>query len=329
MSLKGPDFLIVGAPKAGTTSLHNWLAQHPEVFMPDNKEPHYFCADFHEQSDRLHGERRYFPIRDERAYLELFAGRGEGQVAGESSTSSLYSHVAAERIRDFRNDARIVVLLRDPVDLIYSFHAYLLVFHEETVESFREALDIEEPRRRGEIALPPRVRHPSRLYYSEIGRLADQVERYTRLFPREQILLLLFDDLKADGAGTYRRVLRFLGVEESFVPEFTVDNVNRTNRYRWATRLKADPNARFKLVAQRWLPRLYRGVGRTLNRINARRRPRPPLDPGLRSRLQASFVEQVRGLSELVGRDLVQLWGYDREVLAVGSRAEAELQDRP
>jgi hypothetical protein len=308
-----PDLFIVGAPKAGTTSLHDWLGQHPDIFMCPTKEPHFFCRDFHEQSDALHGMRRYFKHRTEDDYLALYADRGNEKVAGEAATSSLYSKVAAGEIQRFNPDARIVVLLREPTSLVYSFHSYLLSYAEEDIESFREAIESEPRRRAGDPeCLPKLVRHPSRLFYSEIGALGDQVQRYLDRFPREQILLIVFDDLKRAPLEVYRQVLRFAGVDDSFSPKMTVRNENRINRYAWLTRLRADPDAPLKLAVKRLLPRTaYNRLRGRLQAFNRQKGKRAPMDPDLRERLMRQFRPQVEALSRMTGRDLLDEWGYE------------------
>lgn len=130
-----PDFFIVGAPKAGTTSIYSYLVQHPEIFMPARKEPYFF------------GQWRRNSEEDLRDYLRLFRGVPESKVAGEASTTYLYLQSAAEEIKAFRPDAKIIIMLRNPVDRAYSqyWHHVRLGWVEA---SFEEELEAEEARLR-------------------------------------------------------------------------------------------------------------------------------------------------------------------------------------
>ena len=117
-----PNLFIVGQPKSGTTALHQFLGQHPEIFMSSIKEPHFFCSDFHLESDRAYGKQRFFDFRNESAYLQIFAKAEGAEIAGESSTNYLYSQVAAEKIYNFNPDAKIIIILREPAKFLYSLH---------------------------------------------------------------------------------------------------------------------------------------------------------------------------------------------------------------
>jgi Sulfotransferase family len=113
-----PDFYIVGAPRCGTTFMYEYLRQHPQIFMPDNKEPNFMCKDLDSGSylDSLSF------MRDEAAYIRLFAGAPAGSLRGEASTWYLYSETAAGLIKAMNPDSRVIIMLRDPVEMLYSLH---------------------------------------------------------------------------------------------------------------------------------------------------------------------------------------------------------------
>ena len=173
-----PNFFIVGAPKCGTTSLHEYLQRHPDVFMPFYKEPHYFGSD-------LEGSRfRQFRGQPER-YLKLFRdARGEQRI-GESSPWYLSSRRAAEEIHAYEPQAKIIIMLRNPVDMMYSMWSQFRYSGNEQIETFEAALEAEPERRRGE-----RIRRAahciSGLYYRDMARFSEQVGRYFELFGRER-----------------------------------------------------------------------------------------------------------------------------------------------
>jgi hypothetical protein len=327
-----PDFFVVGAPRCGTTSLCRYLSQHPAICFSRPKEPHYF-------SRLAPGD----PASDlETAYLRrCFGHRGPQHLrAGEGSVSYLYSPQAIERILSLEPRARFIVMLRDPLEMLPSYHLRLLFLLEEDEEDFATAWRLQAARARGE-GLPKRCREPSFLQYAEIGSLGTWLERlWLRAGPR-QVLPVVFDDFAADTAKEYERVLRFLDLEPDGQAVFWRKQRSRFYRSR---RLQAllhrPPPALAKLagvdaapassaaagsrsagragrpgVGARWLRAGARRAGPALVRVRERlvrwnsidASPRP-LSPELRRELRAAFAGEIRKLSELLGRDLGH-WG--------------------
>jgi hypothetical protein len=197
-----PTFLVLGAQKAGTTALFAYLREHPDVTGPAWKEVSFFDRHY---ARGLRWYRGNFPL----------GGRRAGAV-GEASPSYVFHPLAPERVRATVPDARLIVLLRNPVDRAHSHYQHEVALGRETL-SFEEALAREPERLAGEVerltADPAYFSHAWWNYtYASRGRYAEQLERWLALFPREQLLLLLTDELGADPTGTYGRVLRFLGV---------------------------------------------------------------------------------------------------------------------
>ncbi len=187
-----PNFFIVGAPKCGTTAMYNYLAAHPDVFMPRTKEPTFFAQDLDEGK---RGDDRLF-TRDLDQYLALFSDwRGERRV-GEGSVWYLYSKIAADQIKQFAPDARIIVMLRDPVEMMHSLHAHRLARGAEDLESFEEALRAEKDRANGE-RFPKHAYVLKGLLYTEVVKYASQVEEYLNTFGRDRVLVLIFEEFVA------------------------------------------------------------------------------------------------------------------------------------
>lgn len=288
--MKRPQFFIVGAPKCATTSLYHYLRAHPQIFMPDRVEMNFFGQD-------LVVANRPSP----EAYLEHFVEAEEHQMVGEKSVNYLFSESAHREIRQFQPDARILVMLRNPVDAMHSLHRQYLFSANEDIVDFEQALAAEEDRRRGR-RIPAGAHNPSFLVYSQVVTFSPQVRRYLETFGRERVLVLLFDDLRDDPVSTFRRTLDFLGVDPSFTPEFSVHN----------------PTKRVPNVALRKYMKTHRGVSRTVHRLLPERwvdglrsalaikQPQPSrdLDPGLRSRLLERFGPEIEELGALIGRDL-------------------------
>jgi len=144
-----PNLFIVGAPKAGTTSLYEYLAGHPQIYMSPVKEPMYFCPD-------VHGFREGFPFmygEDERAYLALYDDARDEKRLGEATTRYLVSHDAARLVHDFAPDAVAIAMLRNPVDLVHALHNERVSQGNEPITDFEEAMAADAPRSRG-IDLP-------------------------------------------------------------------------------------------------------------------------------------------------------------------------------
>jgi hypothetical protein len=289
-----PDFFIVGAPKCGTTALYEYLRRHPGVFMPFHKEPLYFGSDLHP---------RYGRMREE-DYLALFRDAKPGQRVGEASAWYLYSRTAAGEIKAFAPEAQIIVMLRDPVEMMYAQHSQLLFNVQEEIADFGEALDAEPQRKRGE-RLPAGPVRVENLFYRDAAHFAGQLERYYACFGRDQVHVIVHDDLRADTPGEYRRVLEFLGVDPDVTPDFETANPNKTVRSRLLQRIVYHPPGPLRRIIP-WLrrfPLVHRLRGAVLA-ANSRQEPRRPLDPELRRRLSAEFAPEVSRLGELLGRDL-------------------------
>jgi hypothetical protein len=289
-----PDFFIVGAFKCGTTALYEYLRQHPQVFMPFHKEPLFFGDDLTRRYGRM--------TRDQ--YLALFRDARPGQRVGEASAWYLYSRTAAREIAEFAPGAQIIVMLRNPVDVMYAQHSQLLFNVEEDIADFVEALEAEPARRRGE-RLPPGPLRVENLYYRDSVRFAEQVERYFEAFGRERVHVIVYDDFRDRTAETYRGVLEFLGVDPDFAPDFQVRNPNKRVRFPRLQRLVYQPPGPL-LRAVPWLRRfpLVHVAREALLRLNSSAARRPPMDPELRARLLEELTPDVERLGILIGRDL-------------------------
>ncbi len=177
--VRSPDFFIVGHPKSGTTALFEMLRRHPQIYMPENKEPWFFATD---------ARPRFAPPMEGRLpetldeYLALFSRAAPGQLAGEASSAYLWSRVAAQRIAQLRPDARIIAILREPASFLRSLHLQLVQDHIEWEKDLRTAIALEADRREGR-NIPRRSARPQLLRYSEYVRYVEQLRRYHAVFP--------------------------------------------------------------------------------------------------------------------------------------------------
>jgi hypothetical protein len=291
-----PDFFIVGAPKCGTTAMYTALRQHPDVFMPTWKEPHYFGFD--------HTRVNYAGMSAE-TYHNLFQNVGTARCMGEASTSYLHSSTAASEIKAFSPSARILILLRSPVDVMQAYHGANLFAGFEFLADFEEALAAEADRKRG-------LRWPTHgkgiletLFYREIVAYPVQIERYWRTFGKERVEVIIHDDYRSDPNGTYARVFSFLDIDRSYRPAVGTVNASRTHRSRLLQRaLRHPPTAIRRLSRLLTSESVRRRLVRAVERINVRHSQRPPLRPELRASLQREVLPSIERLSAMLGRDL-------------------------
>jgi hypothetical protein len=195
-----PDFLVIGAQKAGTTALYAYLSSHPAIVGPSWKEVSFF-------------DRHW--ARGERWYRGNFPVRAHGRIVGEASPSYLLHPLAAERVASLVPEVRLVVLLREPGARAYSHYMHEVALGREPL-SFEGALDAEDVRISGEIErMVADPRYFSRSWwdhtYTARGRYAEQLERWLSVFPAEQLLVLTTEALAADTALSYQRVLAHIG----------------------------------------------------------------------------------------------------------------------
>jgi len=304
--VRKPDFFMVGAQKCGTTALYQYLRQHPDVFMPQQKEIHFFAPDLDSGSELD----AVFFTRDLEQYLSLFEQAQNQKRIGEASPGYLYSHVAAAKIKEFCPHAGIIIMLRNPVEMMYALHAQRLFSGNEDIADFEAALEAEVDRKRG-LRLPKYAYNIQGLFYRETARFTEQVRRFVDSFGLPNIHVIIFDDLKKDTPGVYRRTCEYLEIDPDFQPQFEIINPNTTPRNK-ALRdfviFQTMPLQRLMKNMPAPVERKAKQVGKLLLSVNTKQEPRPPLTPELRQRLQAEFAPEVDQLGELLGLDLKSMW---------------------
>ena len=310
---RAPDFFIVGQAKSGTTALYEMLRRHPQIYMPDLKEPWFFSPEMRSSTRR--GDLRPETLEQ---YLSLFSAAGPEQRTGEASSSYLTSHTAAQRIAEVQPAARIIATFREPASFLRSLHAQNVQSHVESETDLRTALSLEEARREG-LDLPPNSPRPQALMYSEYVRYVEQISRYHAAFGPERVLILIYDDFREDNEATVRTVLRFVGVDDTLAleaieaaPTVRVRS-QRLDEAMLSASLGRGPawravKASVKAVTPR---RLRRRSLQALRQHVVYADPEPP-DEALAMELRRRYRPEVAALSEYLDRDLLRLWGYDR-----------------
>lgn len=287
-----PNFFIVGAAKAGTTSMYRYLKQHPDVFMPTVKEPHWFSR------AEPNPEQGFRPITSEEAYLSLFEGwRGERAI-GEASPSYLWDGKAADRVGRSVPDAKIIILLREPIDRAFS-HYLADARYGIQRRPFHEALQ-------HDYASRTKGWGTSHLYV-ELGLYCGQVSRYSKRFGRENMLILFFEEVFADPVSTalaLEQVLDFLDVDSGRANEIRFER--KHNPYtvpRAATQRLALGAPAARQLAQRSLPaRWKRFLSR--NKLLFRRAEKPEMEAQALEFLRRIYEPELGCLETVLGREL-------------------------
>jgi len=281
-------FIGIGAAKSGTTWLARMLMQHPDIYIPPQKELHYFNDRIAEDPD-VHNPNRKLPVA---WYLRQFKHALPSQIVGELSPTYIWNENAARYIHDFAPQVKILAILRDPAERAFSEYNYLRKQGYVTAPSLSEHL-----------ASRPDLLQPG-LYYRGL-------KRYYERFPAEQIGVFFFEDLVRDNRDFLERVESFLGVEP-FVPDDIDKKVNEGDESRLPVLNRGLASARLFLRRRNWYSaiRALRAMGasrveRSIRRANAKpfdEKPRIPLED--KQRLRDYYRPDIERLEKLVGRDL-------------------------
>ena len=297
-----PDFFIVGAPKCGTTSLYYYLRQHPQIFMPEYKEPHFFGKDLNKLSDEF--------ISDETKYLSLFEDAAPGQIIGEASTFYLYSKSAPGEIEQYNPKAKIIIMLRNPIDFLHSLHSQFLFSGNEDIVDFEEALKLEEERIQGKY-LPENIDMLDKVYYKEhVSRIPGQVQNYINIFGRENVTILILEDLQNDPVRCYKKILKMLNVNMEFTPDISIHNPNKVVRsFQIRNIIK-----RYHIYLGKLRGIFYNksiGIIRYFIKRNTKEIKRKPIPLDLRIKLNNELKSNIEQLETIINRDLNHWKSFD------------------
>lgn len=253
--------------------------------MSAEKELYFFDSD-------LWGNEAWAPSLSQ--YLERFAAAGARKKIGEATPSYLRSERAPKAIKSFSPRAQIIVMLRNPVDVMYSLHSQGLRYGTESITDFEAALEADARRTGRELQ-----------GYREFANFPEQVLKYFELFGRENVHIIIYDDLRKDSAAVGRGVLRFLGVDPHFDRAFPRVNSNRQVRNVRLRAILREPPPPLRTIGRVLTPHgLLSRISRSLQNSNLAVRARPPMDPHLRGRLQKEFAPKIEQVSRLLERDL-------------------------
>lgn len=296
-----PNLYVIGGMRCGSTAMCSYLAEHPEVFFSKLKEPKFFLLkriglDFQMASsnrDGFLGRSRWTWA----SYLELFEEARDERIVAEGSAGYICEPWVPEEIYQFTPDAKIIAVLRNPLERAYSHYLFHLQVGYEWVKDFEQALRLEDSR--------IREGYWHGYFYRTVGLYGQQLRRYFDIFPRENIRVYLSDELKSSPGQIMRDVYRFLGIDNGFAPVSNARTnatlLNRNNSVSWIDHARAVTGpVRPLLKAAKRLP----GASRAVTSLHHRMLRFPPFKNSTKRALRDFFADDVKLLSEVLGRDM-------------------------
>lgn len=279
-----PTFMVVGAQKAGTTWLFECLSEHPEIYVPDIKEVHFFSRPEDSRFSRQHKGLDW--------YLSLFPDRGY-KATGELTPDYMYYHHCAEALKAFNPDLKLIFMLRDPVDRTYSAY-WMTRAHRQDIPPFEEMIEQNQ-------------------HYVARGFYYTQIQRFLALFPRDQIRIYIYEEVVRDPDPFFADVYGFLGVDPSFKPYSSNKKIGETKKlpqpfgFIFYKILSPVINTPVILPLWRFLRRktnIKEWLFGKLSRGGSKQGSYEALDPAQRAKLTAVFREENQRLFQLLGRDV-------------------------
>ncbi len=292
-----PDFLLIGAAKSGTSSVAQYLAQHPNIYMCPVKEPHYFSYNDKSKHTTGPGDVIHKAITNYEDYKGLFLKAPIDSLKGEASTSYLYREEAPYRIREMIPNVKLIAILRNPIDRAYSAYMHQVRDGNETASTFREGLALEKARRK--------AGWDSIWHYTEVGRYSNQLSRYFKIFPRKNIRIFLYEELSRNSNQLMSDIFKFLELKEDIIIDTQVHEnvsgeVKKPLLWKHTVKLLETPNL-IKRLTQKFIPLHARQKGAAY--LRSLSLSKSEMQDEDRKYLEELFQEEILKLSELIGRD--------------------------
>ncbi len=299
MENKIPNLFIVGFAKSGTTALAKYLGEHKQIFISSPKEPHFFANDLP----------KYRKTNNIKHYLDMFNTEAslDASYRGEASVYYIYSECAIKNIFDFNKESKIIVMIRNPIDMLYSLHSQLLFSRNENISNFIEAWNAQDSRKNG-FNIPHSCTDEKILQYKEVGFLGKQIARIFECgFKREQIHFILFEDFVANTRQVYKETLNFLDIKDDNRTQFPIVNPNTIHRIKilsllyintpqWLTKTVYFFKKIFGLKEINLSSKIYN--------LNTKTKRRNPLNNDFRKQLLVHFKSDIKLLESLINKDL-------------------------
>lgn len=281
-----PNTFLIGVQKAGTSSFYDWLSQHPEIFAPEEmKDLHVFSSD------------EYYPKRKE-MFSSFYKAYQEEKIILKGGVNYIYFPFVAERIFQFNPDAKLILILRNPVKRAVSAYNYFTNLGWET-RTFSDALNQENPN--------GSIRDQAAFSYKDHGYYYKQIQNLLNYFKREQIKIVLFEDIKQDQTKVYNDVCEFLNVKKH-LPDFNVKNDSRPAKHQWINRILLGKNP-LKVLFRPFIPVRYRNsFGKSIRDMN-KTTSKATMDYSAEYKLlKGVYQKDVDALSNFLNRDLKEVW---------------------
>ena len=290
-----PNFLIIGAAKAGTTALYHYLQQHPQIYMSPIKEPYFFAFEGEQINFQGPVDSNKSYITDIKTYRALFEGVTNEIAIGEASPGYLYSSKATERIQHYIPDAKLIAILRDPIERAYSNFLNLIRQDLEPLPDFVQAMLAEEERINDNWSF--------RWHYRQRGFYFNQLKRYFELFDQSRIKIYLYEEFQDNSVTVLHDIFEFLDVDKIFVPNMSrKHNVSRVPKNKTLHRFLKQSSP-VKSTIKSFLPSsLRQSVRAKLMEVNFRNKP--PLLPEAREQFIEDYREDILNLQGLIKKDL-------------------------
>lgn len=299
-----PNFFIVGAAKSGTSSLDRYLSQHPDIYIPPKKEAHFFSiADFPSQFEGPGDEgMNLYTVRNPSEYEQLFDGVRNETSIGESSVFYLYYPGTAKRIQRAIPNAKVIVILRNPVDRAFSAYTHLIRDGRETL-SFEQSLAQEEKRKS--------MHFEPMWLYRELGLYSTQVKRYLDVFGREQVHVVIFEEFLKNPEEHLKGVLNFLGVKADIeIDTSTEYNESGQPKLRWMYDFISKPNGLKEIIKPLFPPAMREKLG---IRAKSMMLTKMQMETATRAKLTNYFAGDIARLEEILERSLSVWTNWNRE----------------
>ena len=287
-----PNFLIIGAAKAGTTALHTYLQQHPQIYLTPDKETNFFAfeginIDFKGIGDEA---LKKFSITDLATYQKQFISVTNESAIGEACPLYLYHSAAAKKIHHYIPDCRLIIILRNPIDRAYANYLHLIRDEREPLHNFDQAL----------VAESQRIENNWEWFwhYTQVGYYTKQIQRYYNLFDRNQIAIYLYEDFVASPIDLLQNIFRFLKVDDEFVPDLSLrPNKSGMPKNKLLHQLLMKPNP-IKTILKPLFPASMR------QKIQHRNLAKPQIGFEAKQKLTQLFREDIVACQDLIQRDL-------------------------
>jgi len=306
------DFFIIGAPKCGTTSLAEYLKNHPDINFSRQKEPHFFATDFQ-------GLQKINDIKSFEKYLGLFHFEDD-KLTGEASTTYLFSEKAAQNILEYNPEAKMIIMLRNPLNMVVAWHGQKLIEKQEDEPKFEAAWFKQKARKTGQ-EIPELCIDAKMLFYKDWCLLGKQVQNIFQQVPKRNCHIIFFDDFVTKTSTVYRKTLNFLGLDYDDRTEFRAYNQHKQVRNYQLDEFRVRLNMIRKRnpLINKWhkaitklIPGQGIGVQKFMLAINYKKAKRGAIDKDFRNKLIDEFHDDICLIERLTGRNL-ELWKRSTE----------------